>query len=181
MRFFSRRLFSNDEKQQREMITKKFLKKLERRIFFFNTKWLLENEIWTTIFVGKAIFVVNFLRSSENSIVFEKEGLPKKKKRKTMKDFFWDTSNNRNSENKFLEEWNKWFSAKRIKGEFVLFERTRLKKEKKKERNNQGDRTKTALQKVMNKWKCFFQKKKREKNKLRPFKKRVSKHKRVST
>ena len=76
-----------------------------------------------------------------------------------MKDFFfWDTSNNRNSENKFLEEWNKWFSAKRIKGEFVLFERTRLKKEKEKERNNKGDRRKTVTQKVMNKWKCFSKK-----------------------
>ena len=45
-----------------------------------------------------------------------------------MKDFL-EKTNNRNSENKFLEVLNKWFFCQK-KNQFILFERTRLKKQK---------------------------------------------------
>ena len=47
-----------------------------------------------------------------------------------MKDFFLGGANNRNSENKFLEVLNKWFFCQEKKSQFILFERTRLKKQK---------------------------------------------------
>ena len=54
-----------------------------------------------------------------------------------MKDFF--LSKSRNSAIKFLERLNKWFFCQKKKGgQFILFERTRLKRTTRKNRNNNG-------------------------------------------
>ena len=64
-----------------------------------------------------------------------------------MKDFF--LSKSRNSTNKFLEGLNKWFFCPK-KGQFILFERTRLKRTTRKKAKQQWSRTKTVSQKAMN-------------------------------
>ena len=67
-----------------------------------------------------------------------------------MKDFF--LSKSRSSTNKFLEGLNKWFFCQKKKeGQFILFERTRLKRTTRKKAKQQWSRTKTVSQKAMNK------------------------------
>ena len=66
-----------------------------------------------TFFVGKAIFVVNFLRGSENSKILWKKKDFTPKKRKTMKDF---CLRHRTTEIQKMSSWRdetNGFSAKR--------------------------------------------------------------------
>ena len=56
-----------------------------------------------------------------------KKGISHPKKTKNDERLLFETSYNRNSENEFLERWNKWFFCQK-KNQFILFERARLKK-----------------------------------------------------
>ena len=181
MRFFQENFFRTLKKHKREMITKKKSEKAGETDIFLNTKWLLENEIWTTIFVGKAIFVVNFLRSSENSIVFEKEGLPKKKKRKTMKDLF---KKHQITETQKMSSWSdkpSGYSAKKKRVTIYLVRTNTLGKTIRKRCETIKEIEEKQLHK---KWwtneSVFFQKKS-EKKQIEAIQKKVSKHKRGST
>ena len=132
-------------------------------------KRLPRNEAWTKTFLLQRQFLWkrmlfkttrkvkrDFLRRSKNQFFcFWKNGFFSKTKKieKWLKNFCsFQMSNDRNSENIFLEGFKQVFLTPK-KGLVILFERTRLKKKRVKQKN--GDRTKKVLQKWMNKWKKF--------------------------
>ena len=131
----------------------KNLKKLEKRIFFQTRNVILEDEIWTNIFCWKSNFCGEFsARFRKFKIFVEKKGFHTQKKRKTMKDF---CLRHRTTEIQKMSSWRdetSGFSAKRK----INLSCSKEHDWKKKVRNNKGDKTKTHLQKGMNKWKKVF-------------------------
>ena len=140
---FFKRTFFRTIKNTRRRWQKKFWKSWRHGYFSKREMITWKLRSGQHFLLEKQFFVVNFLRSSENSKFL------KKQKRKIDDRFFSKKQITKKSENKFLEGLNKCFSAKRKKSIYLVRKNTIEKNKNKQEkgRNNKGDKTKTVLQK----------------------------------
>ena len=129
MRFFSRKL-SNDKRHKKEMIKYIFLRKLERRIFFSTRKDYQKMRSGQTLLVANAI-LWDFLYEIQKNRFFKRDF--KKKFEKQWKIFLIKNIKWQNFIKKVLGGFKQIvFLPKEKRCQFLLFERTRLKKQMRK-------------------------------------------------